>query len=305
MLSALRRQGPPYQLSPGALLHATLVTSGTMTNRIDRLAPRAGQPARDQQDKRGVLVTLTERGKQVGRRCPGRTAGPRAPAADRSGRRSAGRTRGAAPGAARAVRRPRRAAPRLGSSWKASSPARQREVSSRCAVSLPSARRPRSVHSGYCQRAARVRQRAQARAHRCIPRCGQAVALAPAPRYYVSLGDSLARGVQPDASGASVPTGGGYPDRVYAVLHRDSPGLRLVKLGCSGETSYTMIRGGICHYPGRLPAGPGRAVPAHPPPRGRAGHARHRRQRPQLVLPGRAAEQGRRLHAVAGPSDGQ
>jgi lysophospholipase L1-like esterase len=74
------------------------------------------------------------------------------------------------------------------------------------------------------------------------------VALAPAPRYYVSLGDSLARGVQPDASGASVPTGGGYPDRVYAVLHRDSPGLRLVKLGCSGETSYTMIRGGICHY---------------------------------------------------------
>ena len=38
VLSALRRQGPPYQLSPGALLRATLVTSGTMTNRIDRLA---------------------------------------------------------------------------------------------------------------------------------------------------------------------------------------------------------------------------------------------------------------------------
>ena len=38
MLSALRRQGPPYQLTPGALLRATLVTSGTMTNRIDRLA---------------------------------------------------------------------------------------------------------------------------------------------------------------------------------------------------------------------------------------------------------------------------
>jgi DNA-binding MarR family transcriptional regulator len=38
VLSALRRQGPPCQLTPGALLRATLVTSGTMTNRIDRLA---------------------------------------------------------------------------------------------------------------------------------------------------------------------------------------------------------------------------------------------------------------------------
>src|SRR5215831_14639560 len=37
VLSALRRQGAPYELSPGALLRATLVTSGTMTNRIDRL----------------------------------------------------------------------------------------------------------------------------------------------------------------------------------------------------------------------------------------------------------------------------
>jgi DNA-binding MarR family transcriptional regulator len=63
VLSALRRQGPPYQLSPGALLHATLVTSGTMTNRIDRLAA-AGLVSRhrDPQDKRGVLVALTDRG---------------------------------------------------------------------------------------------------------------------------------------------------------------------------------------------------------------------------------------------------
>jgi DNA-binding MarR family transcriptional regulator len=66
VLSALRRQGPPYQLSPGALLHATLVTSGTMTNRIDRLAA-AGLVSRhrDQQDKRGVLVALTDRGKDA------------------------------------------------------------------------------------------------------------------------------------------------------------------------------------------------------------------------------------------------
>ncbi len=63
VLSALRRQGPPYQLSPGALLRATLVTSGTMTNRIDRLQA-AGLVSRapDPQDRRGVLVTLTPRG---------------------------------------------------------------------------------------------------------------------------------------------------------------------------------------------------------------------------------------------------
>ena len=63
VLSALRRQGPPYQLSPGALLHATLVTSGTMTNRIDRLAA-GGLVSRhpDPQDKRGVLVALTRSG---------------------------------------------------------------------------------------------------------------------------------------------------------------------------------------------------------------------------------------------------
>jgi DNA-binding MarR family transcriptional regulator len=64
VLSALRRQGPPYQLSPGALLRATLVTSGTMTNRIDRLAAASlvlRQP--DPQDKRGVLVTLTAEGR--------------------------------------------------------------------------------------------------------------------------------------------------------------------------------------------------------------------------------------------------
>src|SRR6266487_2679062 len=63
VLSALRRQGPPYQLSPGALLRITLVTSGTMTNRIDRLE-QAGLVARhpDPQDRRGVLVRLTAAG---------------------------------------------------------------------------------------------------------------------------------------------------------------------------------------------------------------------------------------------------
>ena len=64
VLSALRRHGPPYQLTPGALLRATLVTSGTMTNRVDRLA-EGGLVRRepDPQDRRGVLVTLTETGR--------------------------------------------------------------------------------------------------------------------------------------------------------------------------------------------------------------------------------------------------
>jgi DNA-binding MarR family transcriptional regulator len=65
VLSALRRQGPPYQLTPGALLRATLVTSGTMTNRIDRLADaRLVHRLPDPQDRRGVLVTLTAEGQQ-------------------------------------------------------------------------------------------------------------------------------------------------------------------------------------------------------------------------------------------------
>src|ERR1700729_3294182 len=66
VLSALRRAGPPFQLTPGALLRATLVTSGTMTNRIDRLPP-PGPVYRepDPRDRRGVLVTLSERGTAV------------------------------------------------------------------------------------------------------------------------------------------------------------------------------------------------------------------------------------------------
>jgi len=68
--------------------------------------------------------------------------------------------------------------------------------------------------------------------------------------YYLSLGDSLSRGVQPDSAGVSVMTPDGYADQLYAALHSRSPGLRLVKLGCPGETTATMIHGGICAYPG-------------------------------------------------------
>ena len=66
VLAALRRAGAPYQLSPGRLLHETLVTSGTMTNRVDRLAGR-GLVDRlpDPGDRRGVLVRLTAEGRST------------------------------------------------------------------------------------------------------------------------------------------------------------------------------------------------------------------------------------------------
>lgn len=66
--------------------------------------------------------------------------------------------------------------------------------------------------------------------------------------YYLALGDSLSRGVQPNAAGASVPTASGYADQLYALLRVRYRGLRLVKLGCNGETTSTMIAGGLCRY---------------------------------------------------------
>jgi lysophospholipase L1-like esterase len=72
----------------------------------------------------------------------------------------------------------------------------------------------------------------------------------PPVSYYLSLGDSLAQGVQPDPAGTSVETRRGYADQLSAALRASRPGLRLVKLGCPGETTVTMINGGICPYPG-------------------------------------------------------
>ena len=64
VLAALRRAGAPYELSPGRLLRETLVTSGTMTNRVDRLAARGlVERLPDPRDRRGVLVRLTAEGK--------------------------------------------------------------------------------------------------------------------------------------------------------------------------------------------------------------------------------------------------
>jgi DNA-binding MarR family transcriptional regulator len=63
VLTSLRRAGDPYQLSPGQLMQETMVTSGTMTNRLDRLE-ELGLITRksDPNDGRGSLVTLTKIG---------------------------------------------------------------------------------------------------------------------------------------------------------------------------------------------------------------------------------------------------
>lgn len=63
VLATLRRSGKPEGLSPGELLDLTMVTSGTMTNRVDQLV-KAGLVERVQnpEDKRGFLIRLTEDG---------------------------------------------------------------------------------------------------------------------------------------------------------------------------------------------------------------------------------------------------
>jgi DNA-binding MarR family transcriptional regulator len=63
VLSALRRAQPHQELSPGQLLAQTLVTSGTMTNRIDRLEARGLVRRRpDPADARSVRVRITAAG---------------------------------------------------------------------------------------------------------------------------------------------------------------------------------------------------------------------------------------------------
>jgi DNA-binding MarR family transcriptional regulator len=66
VLASLRRSGPPYQLSPTELYREMMLTSGAMTNRIDRLE-EAGLVGRrpDPDDRRGTLVRLTAKGKAL------------------------------------------------------------------------------------------------------------------------------------------------------------------------------------------------------------------------------------------------
>ncbi len=63
MLATLRRQGPPYQLTPTALYGLLMLSSGAMTNRIDRLETEGFVARlRDPSDRRSVMVQLTEVG---------------------------------------------------------------------------------------------------------------------------------------------------------------------------------------------------------------------------------------------------
>jgi lysophospholipase L1-like esterase len=82
----------------------------------------------------------------------------------------------------------------------------------------------------------------------------------PPVKYYLSLGDSLAQGVQPATPplppgvslGQSIETDQGYVDDLFAHYAAQFPGnLQLVKLGCPGETTTSMLTGagGPCTYP--------------------------------------------------------
>lgn len=80
--------------------------------------------------------------------------------------------------------------------------------------------------------------------------CGSPGTIVPTSQnYYLSLGDSLAQGVQADPFGHVGDTDRGYVDQFYNMIRRDYRDLGLVKLGCPGETTRTMIRGRHCPYP--------------------------------------------------------
>jgi DNA-binding MarR family transcriptional regulator len=66
VMAALRRAGPPYKLTPTALYNSLMVSSGAMTNRLDRLSA-AGLIERipDTRDRRSILVGLTPKGRKL------------------------------------------------------------------------------------------------------------------------------------------------------------------------------------------------------------------------------------------------
>lgn len=66
VLATIRRSGAPYGLSPSDLINSTMVTSGTMTNRIDQLV-KTGLVERtpNPQDARGFIISLTKDGRQL------------------------------------------------------------------------------------------------------------------------------------------------------------------------------------------------------------------------------------------------
>jgi lysophospholipase L1-like esterase len=68
--------------------------------------------------------------------------------------------------------------------------------------------------------------------------------------YYLALGDSLSVGDQPTTAGVDEPTSAGYPNQLYGWIRYTYQDLKLEQLGCPGETSATLIDGGICGYSG-------------------------------------------------------
>lgn len=66
LLASLRRAGPPYELTAGQILEELMITSGAVTNRIDRLEQRGYVERRQPPgDKRFVRVRLTAAGRKV------------------------------------------------------------------------------------------------------------------------------------------------------------------------------------------------------------------------------------------------
>jgi lysophospholipase L1-like esterase len=62
-------------------------------------------------------------------------------------------------------------------------------------------------------------------------------------RYYLSLGDSLAQGMQPNESGLTVNTNQGYADQLYSSEKTHIARLKLIKLGCGGESTTSFLTG--------------------------------------------------------------
>jgi DNA-binding MarR family transcriptional regulator len=65
VLATLRRSGEPYQLTAGDLVRQTMVTTGAITNRIDRLVERGFVERAGAEDRRKVIVRLTDRGREL------------------------------------------------------------------------------------------------------------------------------------------------------------------------------------------------------------------------------------------------
>ncbi|MEV7276887.1 MarR family transcriptional regulator [Streptomyces sp. NPDC093111] len=68
VLTTLQRSGPPYTLTAGAFLKASMVTSGAITNRIDRMEAKGlVERVRDGDDRRTIRIRLTDHGHEVTR----------------------------------------------------------------------------------------------------------------------------------------------------------------------------------------------------------------------------------------------